>query len=115
MIAPQIFRPERSASSYIVAQQGCFTYIRNAESFYVQHAKWPTIEDSIRECLADPDVPREGWEGLKLIKLTLPGSEVPDLVRRLLRHGQTRAHLMPALDSVGFTIRRLWKVGARYE
>lgn len=114
MLAPQIFRPVRSATQHMVAQQGCFTFVRNPEGFYVQHGRWPTVEDSIRERLADADTPRKGWKGCKLVKLTLPGEEVPDLVRRLLRHNLTRAHLMPSLDSVGFAVRRLWKIGARY-
>jgi hypothetical protein len=114
IVAPQIFRPSRSATPYMVAQQGCFTVIRNPEKFYIDHGRWPTVQDAIGALYADTDAPSRSSESQKLIKLTLPNKQIPELIDRLLRYRQTRAHLMPGPDSVGFTVRRLWKVKSHY-
>jgi hypothetical protein len=109
------------ADDYIDAQGGCFVLIKQAANYYMNHAKWPSLEDAIRSLqvqLAEQNADAERWPKVLsrspspfplLIKITLPTTEVPRLLRVLERERISVAHLMPTLDNVSRTLRDRWQ------
>lgn len=89
----QIISVPRSRNNYLHAQDGLFTFDRNAGSLYCASSKWPCLGDRIRE-KCGPDAVR---------KLMLPHTEANDLIKLLRLEGISEAHLKPSLDSVANT------------
>lgn len=103
----QIFAPERYGSTYLHAQKGVFTYVREIE---------PSIH---RERSMSLDYFEEGTvygheryiNKAFLRKITLPSELSDDLCMRLRSFDISRSTLMPTLDSVAEDLKKFrWKL-----
>lgn len=88
----------RSYISYLHAQDSVFTFDQYADRYFLHSGKWSPME----ELIEDKTLIR---------KLTLPASEVGELLRLLWIEGISRAHLMPTFDSVtrSLSTRQMWE------
>jgi hypothetical protein len=83
---------------FLDAQEGLFTWCPQAYLLHLRHGRFPTVEQLVSRTAREvgPDViPRP-----LLLKLSLPASEAPDLLRLLWREKVSPAHLMPTFDNV---------------
>jgi hypothetical protein len=97
----------RHANTFLKAQKGLFTVIRDANAYFCEHERWPTVEDVIRR----ERKPSTMYFRPPLIRLSLPASEADNLLRLLWQYDITRQHLMPTLSSAAqafSTARALW-------
>jgi len=109
----KIYGAPRSTSEFMVAQRGTFTWIADAELFYIEQQRWPTIVDAIHvayQQYSEHETLGALYNEPLLIDIRLPGGEVPDLLARLWRYDMSRAHLMPTLDNVARCLPQRWKV-----
>src|SRR5690606_8320167 len=90
----KIVSAPRAQNSFLRAQEGVFTIIRNANKYYLDHGCWPSIEDIVgieRDkntlYMRDP-----------LVRISLPNSGADDLLRLLYRLGVSKLSVMPSLD-----------------
>lgn len=92
----------RAHSDYIHAQDGVFTLDTEADKSFLETGNWP--------CLS------EAYEST-LYKLTLPASEVKELIRILWLRHITCAHMMPTTDNVISALKNkwLWQYGNEQE
>lgn len=75
----------KSHSPYIHAQEGVFTLDSRADIHFLETGIWRSTLDAL---------------GGTIYKLTLPASEVPELLRILWLKRVTKAHMMPILENV---------------
>lgn len=97
----------REGNSFLRAQKGVFTLIRDANSFFDKHCRWPGVEDVVSR----ERNPRTLYTRPPLIRLSLPASEADALLRLLWQYDVTRHHLMPTLHAAGrafASARALW-------
>ncbi len=85
--------PPRANNSFLRAQRGVFTVIKNANQFFLENGRWPSIEDTVR-------AERDGAHYTKppLIRFSLPATEADQLLRLLYRLDISRLTLMPSLN-----------------
>jgi len=109
----RIYAAPRSTTEFMVAQRGTFTWIAEAELFYITHQRWPTVVDAIHLAY-EQNSSNEMLAGLYyepvLLDMRLPADQVPDLLSRLWRYDMSRAHLMPTLDNVARCLPQRWKI-----
>ena len=105
------FQPPRNQISYLHAQEGLFTFVADSltdphspSRYFIEMGKWPTLTEII---VQNVDAPLEDF----LRKLTLPFSQVGELLRLLWIENITLAHLMPTYDN----IRRSLEIKARWD
>lgn len=84
----------RANNSFLRAQRGVFTIIVNANQFFIENGRWPSIEDAVN---AERD-PRTIYTRHPLIRFSLPASEADQLLRLLYRLDVSRLTLMPSLN-----------------
>jgi hypothetical protein len=84
----------RANNSFLRAQRGVFTLIKNANQFFRENSRWPSIEDAVS---ADRD-PGTQYTRPPLIRLSLPAKEADPLLRLLYRLDVSRLTLMPSLN-----------------
>ncbi|MEP7289394.1 MAG: FRG domain-containing protein [Chloroflexota bacterium] len=82
-----IARP-RHEIGYLLAQKSIFTHDKLGNQCFLDTGKWRSIEEAI------------GNNPQFLKKITLPITEVGELLRLLWTEGKSRAHLMPTYDNV---------------
>lgn len=75
---------------FLFKQNGCLTYITNAENYYFLNGKWPTIEYI---CQNDS-------QNYELKKFKLKGTESFSILKKLANDNITYYHLMPTYDKV---------------
>ena len=80
----------RHANTFLRVQKGLFTHIPKANKYFLNHQKWPSLEDII-ECT--PKLQRS------LTRISLPTSETHKLLRILYDMDITRHSLIPSLDN----------------
>jgi hypothetical protein len=81
----------RHRNNFLRAQKGLFTYIPKANDYFIEHGRWPSVEDIVKDTA-------EINGALK--KYTLPSSEADALLRILFDHDVTPYQMMPTLDNV---------------
>lgn len=84
----------RANNSFLRAQRGVFTVIKNANQFFRENSRWPSMEDAVS---ADRD-PGTLYTRPPLIRLALPATEADSLLRLLYRLDVSRLTLMPSLN-----------------
>lgn len=84
----------RANNSFLRAQRGVFTLIINANQFFIENGRWPSIEDAVN---TERD-PRMLYTRHPLIRFSLPASEADQLLRLLYRLDVSRLTLMPSLN-----------------
>lgn len=106
----QYVRAPRAENPFLLAQRGAFTLTRNANKFYLEHGKWPSIEDAV----ANERDPRTLYTRPPLIRLSLPASEADNLLRLLYRLDVSKLTIMPSFDNAAAHLeykRALWSMG----
>lgn len=94
-------------NTYLHAQRGLFTVIKNANEFFYRHGRWPSFEDVV----AEQRDPRMKYATPPLIRFTLPASESRDLLKLIYRFDISKIALMPSLSHAAESYRykkRLW-------
>jgi hypothetical protein len=95
----------RSEFHFLHKQEGVFTHIPSANIWYLQHGKWPSIED----VLSAPDFHGRFVQlansNIKPIKVTLDRKHVPELRRLLHVEMITKESLMPTYTHIADAIR----------
>jgi len=81
----------RHRNNFLRLQQGIFTHMPKANSYFLEHEFWPCIEDIVEDT-------KELNGALK--KYYLPSSEADELLRILYDYGITTHQLMPTLDNI---------------
>lgn len=84
----------RANNSFLRAQRGVFTVINNANRFFLENSRWPSIEDTV-SAARDPGTL---FTRPPLIRLSLPATEADPLLRLLYRLDVSRLTLMPSLN-----------------
>ena len=97
----------RANNQYLRAQQGTFTVINNATSYFMKNKKWPSIEDIIE--VERPS--NRHYIKYPFIRLSLPVSECDELLRLLYTLNISKLTLMPSLHTAAENLSRkqlLW-------
>jgi len=81
----------RHRNNFLRLQQGVFTQIPKANSYFLENEAWPSIEDIVKNT--------KNLNGA-LKKYYLPSSEADDLLKILYDYGITTHQLMPTLDNI---------------
>ncbi|MGZ5551705.1 MAG: FRG domain-containing protein [Nitrososphaeraceae archaeon] len=76
-------------NNFLRLQKGLFTHTPKANSYFIEHGRWPSLEDIIS---------KENNGALK--KYTLPSSQADDLLKILFNYDITKYHLMTTLDNI---------------
>lgn len=84
----------RANNSFLRAQRGVFTVIKNADQFFLENGRWPSIEDTVS---TERD-PGTHYTKPPLIRFSLPATEADQLLRLLYRLDISRLTLMPSLN-----------------
>jgi len=84
----------RANNPFLRAQRGVFTLIRNANQFFLDNGRWPSVEDAVN---AERD-PGTIYMRAPLVRLSLPATEADPLLRLLYRLDISKLTLMPSLD-----------------
>lgn len=91
-----------SDNKYLLSQEGLFIYPVYGCCHLATTGEFPDLEH-FADCIEN-----EAGQNI-LQKLTLPCSEVGELLRLLWIKGVSRAHLMPTLDNVTHALASRWK------
>lgn len=97
----------RANNPFLRAQRGVFTLIRNANHFFLDNSRWPSVEDAVT---AERDAGTI-YMRAPLVRLSLPATEADPLLRLLYRLDISRLTLMPSLDHAAKNLaykRALW-------
>jgi hypothetical protein len=81
----------RHRNNFLRLQQGVFTHIPKANSYFIENEKWPSIEDVIEK--------NHELNGA-LKKYYLPASEADNMLRILFDYGITLYQMMPTLNNI---------------
>ena len=103
----------RHGNTFLRVQQGVFTYHPFANEYFLDHGRWPCIEE-FRE--ADQHADRLN-RFPPLVRLTMPSSEADELLSLLYRYDVTRHHMQPTFDNAAkaFAYRKaLWPAPTGY-
>lgn len=93
----------RGENEFLQAQDALFLHPVTACAHYSKHGAWPKLEDLALQVGAYYSAP-------VIRKLTLPASQVGELLRLLWLQGVSKAHLMPTYDNVtsGLVLKWRW-------
>ena len=83
-------RAPKCRNRFLQAQQGAFTHMPTANSYFVEHDRWPSLEELVE---------REFRASGVVKKYTLPVSEADEILRLLYDEGITDASMRPTLES----------------
>lgn len=100
----------RAGNPFLRAQRGAFTLIRNANQFFLENGRWPSIEDAV----ANERDPRTFYTRSPLIRLSLPTAEADNLLRLLYRLDVSKLTIMPSFENAAEHLaykRSLWPKG----
>lgn len=82
----ELIRAPRHENSYLREQRGVFTNIRQANTFFLEHKRWPALNE-----LASAE--------FQIHRARLPARFADDLLRELFDLKITRHSMMPSLDN----------------
>jgi len=85
-----LVRAPRHENSHLRQQQGIFTTIEHANTFFLEKRRWPSLDD-----FASPS--------LQLYRVRIAAKHSDQLLRELYDLGVTRQSLMPTLDNAART------------
>jgi hypothetical protein len=110
----RVFDGDRHTNTFLRAQAGKFTEMRLPYRFFLEHKRWPHIEDWIMKDhvnFASPRARRRPYsEPIPALRqIVLPQSEVADLRKLLIREGLSKARAMPSFDNVAQDLISRWK------
>lgn len=88
-------RAPRAGNPYLKAQRGAFTIIKNANQFFLDNGRWPSIDDAV----SNERDNRTRYIRPPLIRLSLPTKEASSLLRLLYRLDISELTVMPSLKS----------------
>lgn len=97
----------RANNPFLRAQRGIFTLINNANQFFLDNGRWPSVEDAVN---AERNS-RRIYMRAPLVRLSLPATEAYPLLRLLYRLDISKLTLMPSLDHAAKNLaykRALW-------
>ena len=100
----------RAKYPYLRSQRGVFTLISNANQYFLNNRRWPSIEDVVNN-ERDQHV---HYFRTPLIRLSLPASEADNLLRLLYRLDVSKLTVMPSLNNAAEHLaykRAFWFVG----
>lgn len=100
----------RANNPFLRSQRGIFTLIKNANQFYLENSRWPSIEDVVN---TERD-PSTIYMRSPLVRLSLPATEADSLLRLLYRLDVSKLTLMPSLDNAANNLaykKILWSKG----
>ncbi len=92
----QVYAPPTMSNDFMRSQRGCFTWIANAERFFVDEGRWPEPRDVLQDA------------GSSLVEIKILKSLARTLLHSLWRMGITEAHMKPTLPSAAATMRTRW-------
>lgn len=97
--AVELIRAPRHENSHLLQQQGVFTSIKNANKFFIDNNRWPSLDDYSQSQNNEifGEVFPEG--SLQLNRVRLPASEANSLLKELFDLNISRHSLMPTLDN----------------
>lgn len=85
----------RANNPFLRAQRGAFTLVKNANQFFLDNGRWPSIEDVV----ANERDSKLHYVRSPLIRLSLPASEADNLLRLLYRLDISKLTVMPSFES----------------
>ncbi len=91
----EVVNTTRRRNTYLTAQQGLFVYFPYANKFYLDHNRWPSMEDVLCEEVND-----NSSACYFLNKYCLPTIEADNLLRILYNQDITAYRMMPSLDNI---------------
>lgn len=98
--AVELVKAPRHENSHLLQQQGIFTSIKNANKFFLDNQRWPSLEDyshfTFSEIFKTEVFPENG---IQLNRARLPASQANNLLKELFDLNITRHSLMPTLDN----------------
>ncbi|WP_305967374.1 FRG domain-containing protein [Marinobacter salsuginis] len=97
----------RAGNPFLLSQRGAFTLIRNANQFFLDNGRWPSIEDVV----GTERNPRRFYMRAPLIRFSLPASEADNLLRLLYRLDVSKLTIMPSFENAANHLaykRALW-------
>ncbi len=100
----------RAGNPFLQAQRGAFTLIKNANQFFLENNRWPSIEDVV----ANERDPRTLYMRDPLIRFSLPASEADNLLRLLYRLDVSKLTIMPSFENAAEHLaykKTLWPKG----
>jgi len=100
----------RAGNHFLRAQRGAFTLIKNANQYFLENGKWPSIEDAV----ANERDPGTLYTRPPLIRLSLPADEADSLLRLLYRLDVSKLTVMPSFENAAEHLaykRALWPKG----
>lgn len=84
--AAELVRAPRHENSHLRQQQGIFCNFRQANSYFLENGRWPTLNDF-------------SSSKFQINRVRLPAERANDLLKVLFDHDITRHSLMPTLDN----------------
>jgi hypothetical protein len=99
----------RHVNGFLRVQKGILTLMPNANAYFREHHRWPSIEDvalTVRERHSDTHRLRPTF-----LRISAPVGQATPLIRLLFQHDITRHHLMPTLANAATAVsyrRSLW-------
>jgi hypothetical protein len=99
----------RHANTFLRVQKGIFTLMPKANTYFLEHHRWPGIEDVVTDWQRTH--PNTVWLRPKFLRFSTPVSEASELLRLLFQYDVTRHHLMPTLTNAARAVayrRSLW-------
>lgn len=96
-----------SSNDFLRAQSGVFTLDVGAPEHFLKHGEFPSHEKTLSDPSKQFSYYLGGDNPVPAKKLTLPYSQVKELLRLLFLERVTHAHLMPTLDHVAEAINAL--------
>jgi FRG domain len=82
----QLIRAPRHENSHLLQQEGVFSSMTNANSFFLSEGRWPTLDDY-------------SASQFQIYRVRLRASQANDLLKLLFDFNITRQSLMPTLDN----------------
>lgn len=96
----QVHSPPRSDNRYLHSQAGVLTELLGHEQFFIQHSRWPSLEEVFASREAETPI---------LVGFKLSATEADRLAVLLDREGVHDAALRPSLDNVARTVCARWQ------
>jgi hypothetical protein len=103
----EVVSTPKYGNTFLRAQKGAFTFINNANSYFMSHKRWPSLEDVIES----ERPPRTEYVRGRLLRYSLPRSEAQPLLKLLYKIDVSELTLMPSLSSAAKAFkykRELW-------
>ncbi|MEL7893930.1 FRG domain-containing protein [Vreelandella neptunia] len=100
----------RAGNHFLRAQRGAFTLIKNANQYFLENDKWPSIEDAV----ANERDSGTLYTRSPLIRFSLPADEADNLLRLLYRLDVSKLTVMPSFENAAEHLaykRALWPKG----